>query len=560
MSSLTRLPLAVVAMLSGVLVTSALVVSSPATPGPQQRITAAGMLGDIAALSADSMGGRGPGTIGDRLARAYLVRRLEAIGFEPGGPDGSWEQTIPIVGLSLPGIGPWRFTGPGGEASFQWREDYVGGSGVQAPHVVIENAEVVFVGYGIRAPEFQWDDFKGADLRGRILLIMNNDPDWDSTLFAGKKRLYYGRWDYKYEEAARQGAVAAIVLHTTPSAGYGWNVVTRSWSGTQWGAPAGDEARLQFRSWLTETAVRRLCALGGRDLDSLIAAAHRRDFVPVPLGVRTSLAFDVQVEQGQTANVIGVLRGSDPKLRGEAVLFTAHHDHLGIGAPDSTGDRIHHGAVDNSSGCAEVLAMAEAFAATKPRPRRSIVALFTAGEEQNLLGARYYAAHPTFPLGRIAADLNFDGANVWGRTTDVAVIGKGKSDLEDRLSAAALVQRRRLVDDPEPDKGYYYRADQLSFARVGVPALYFGSGRDYLGRPAGWGEQKRAEFVRLRYHQPSDRILPDWDLSGAIEDTQLAYVVGLGVANSAKLPAWYKGDEFEAARKKTLEETPGGGR
>jgi Zn-dependent M28 family amino/carboxypeptidase len=560
MSSLTRLPLAVVAVSSAVLVFSAFAAPSPTPRDPQQRITAAGMLHDIAALSADSMGGRGPGTAGDHMARAYLARRLEAIGFVPGGPHGSWEQVIPMVGLSLPGIGPWRFTGPGGEASFQWREDFVGGSGVQAPHVAIEDAEVVFVGYGMQAPEFQWDDFKGADLKGKVLLILNNDPDWDSTLFAGRKRLYYGRWDYKYETAAKQGAAAAIVLHTTPSAGYGWNVVARSWSGTLWDMPAGDEARLQFKSWLTEAAARRLCALGGRDLDSLVAAAHRRDFVPVPLGVRTSLAFDVKVELGRTANVIGVLPGSDDQLRWDAVLFTAHHDHLGIGAPDSTGDRIHHGALDNASGCAQVLGLAEAFAATKPHPRRSIVALFTAGEEQNLLGARYYAAHPTFPLGNLAADLNFDGANVWGRTADVAVIGMGKSDLEGRLVVAARGQRRRVVDDPEPDKGYYYRADQLSFARVGVPALYFGSGQDYIGRPPGWGERKDAEFLRLRYHQPGDKVLPDWDLSGAVEDTRLGYLVGLGVANAATLPAWYKGDEFEAARKQALEEAGGGGK
>ena len=565
MPPLTRLPLAAVAIfLAASLFFAVAVTAGPApragAPDPQQRITAAGMLNDIAALSADSMGGRGPGTAGDRLARAYLARRLGEIGLAPGGPHGSWEQTIPMIGLSLPGIGPWKFTGPGGEAEFKWREDFVGGSGVQAPRVAIDDAEVVFVGYGIQAPEFQWDDFKGADLKGKVLLVLNNDPDWDPALFAGKKRLYYGRWDYKYEEAARQGAAAAIVLHTTPSAGYGWNVVARSWSGTLWDVPAGAEARLQFKSWLTEAAARRVCALGGRDLDSLIAAARRRDFAPVPLGVKTSLAFDVKVEQGETANVIGVLPGSDPTMRWEAVLFTAHHDHLGIGAPDSTGDRIHHGALDNASGCAQVLALAEAFAATKPRPRRSIVALFTAGEEQNLLGARYYAAHPTFPLGRIAADLNFDGANVLGRTADVAVIGKGKSDLEDRLVVAAGAQQRRVVDDPEPDKGYYYRADQLSFARVGVPALYFGSGQDYIDRPAGWGEQKDAEFLRLRYHQPGDKILPDWDLSGAVEDTQLGYVVGLGGANDPKLPAWYKGDEFEPARKKALEEAGAGGR
>jgi hypothetical protein len=531
-----------------------------ATPDARQHITADGMLRDVAALSADSMEGRGPGTAGDRMARAYLARRLAAAGFAPGGAHGAWEQAIPIVGLSLPGIGPWRFTGPGGEASFAWRTDYVGGSGLQQPRVEIADAEVVFVGYGIRAPEFAWDDFKGADLKGKVLLVLNNDPDWDPALFGGTTRLYYGRWDYKFEEGARRGAAAVIVVHTTPSAGYGWNVVERSWSGTQWDVPAGDEPRLRFRSWLTEAAARRLCALGGRDLDTLVAAARRRDFAPVPLGVRTSLAFDVKLERGETGNVIGVLPGRDPKLEREAVVLTAHHDHLGIGAPDSTGDRIHNGALDNATGCAQVLALAEAFAATKPRPRRSVIAVFTAGEEQNLLGARAYVAHPTFPLGRLAADINFDGANTWGRTADVAVVGRGKCDLEDRLVAAAAAQGRTVVGDPEPDKGYYYRADQLSFARAGVPSLYFGSGREYLGRPAGWGEQKELDFLRHRYHQPGDEIRPDWDLSGAVEDTQLGYVVGLEVANADAMPRWYPGDEFEPARKQALAEVAKTGR
>jgi len=551
MPSPIRLPLAAFAVLLAMLAHSA--TAPAAAPGPQQRITATGMLRDIVALAADSMGGRGPGTAGDRMARQYLIRRLQAIGFAPGGPGGSWEQEILLVGLTLPDVGDWRFTGSGGEAAFRWREDFVGGSGVQAPHVSIADAEVVFVGYGIQAPEFQWDDFKGADLKGKVLLILNSDPDWDPALFAGTKRLYYGRWDYKYETAARQGAVAAIILHTTPSAAYGWNVVVRSWAGTQFDVPAAGEARLQFKSWLTEPSVRRLCALGGRDLDSLVAAARRRDFVPVPLGVRTSLAFDVRVETARTANVIGVLRGSDPRLREEAVIFSAHHDHLGIGTPDSTGDPIHHGAVDNASGCAQVLAIGEAFAATRPAPRRTIVALFPAGEEQGLLGASYYAEHPTFPLARIAADINYDGANVSGRTSDVAVIGRGKSDLEDLLAVAAKGQGRTVVDEPEPDKGYYYRADELSFARAGVPALYYKSGQTFIDRPPGWGRQKDADFVRLRYHQPSDRVLPGWDLSGAVEDTRLGYLVGLAVANSAKLPAWYPGDEFEAARKKALE-------
>jgi Zn-dependent M28 family amino/carboxypeptidase len=390
--------------------------------------------------------------------------------------------------------------------------------------------------------------------------MLNDDPDWDPALFAGKKRLFYGRWDYKYESAARQGATAAIILHTEPSAGYGWNVVQRSWSGTQFDLPGTDEKRLAFRSWLTEPAVRRLCALGGKDLDSLIAAAHRRDFVPVPLGVRTSLASDVAVDTVLTANVVGILPGSDPRLRDEAVVFSAHHDHLGLGEPDATGDRIHHGAVDNCAGCAQVLAIAETFAAARPRPARSIAALFVAGEEQGLLGSQYYAAHPTIPLARIAADINFDGGNVHGRTSDVAVIGKGKSDLEDRLVSAARTQGRVVVDEPEPDKGYYYRSDQLSFARAAVPALYFRSGLAYLGRPEGWGREQEAEYRRLRYHQPADVILPDWDLSGMVEDVRLACLLGLDVANGTARPAWYPGDEFETARKKMLERSGGGAR
>ena len=346
--------------------------------------------------------------------------------------------------------------------------------------------------------------------------------------------------------------MAAIILHTDESAGYGWNVVRRSWSGTQFDLPGGEDAQLAVKSWLTEASVRRLCALGGLDLDTLIAAAHRRDFVPIPLGVHTSLSFDVAVDTVATANIVGVLPGSDPALRDEAVILSAHHDHLGLGAPDSTGDRIHHGAVDNAAGCAQVLAIATEFAKTPPHPARSIVALFVAGEEQGLLGSQYYAAHPTVPLARIAADINFDGGNVLGRTADVAVIGKGKSDLEDRLVVAARTQQRTVVDEPEPDKGYYYRSDQLSFARVGVPALYFKSGQTYLGRPAGWGQAMDAEYRRLRYHQPADRIEPGWDLSGMVEDAHLGYLVGLEVANGAKRPAWFPGDEFEAVRLRSL--------
>ncbi len=524
---------------------------APATAGGDaaSRITAAGLLRDTSALSDDAMGGRGPGSPGDLMARAFLVKRLKEIGFEPGGPGGSWEQPVPMVGVTMQHPASWTFkTASGSEASFRWWDEFIGNSGLQAPKVTIENAELVFAGYAIEAPEFQWDDFKGVDLKGKILLILNNDPDWDPKLFAGKKRLYYGRWDYKYESAARHGAAGAIIIHTEPSAGYGWNVVQTSWSGTSFELRGGDGPRVRLRSWMTEDAARKLVHLGGQDLDALVSASRKRDFKPVPLGITTSLAFDVKLENTETANVIGLWRGADPKLRDETMIYTAHHDHLGIGQPDAKGDRIYNGALDNASGCAQVLAIAEAFAATEPRGQRSVMALFVGGEEQGLLGSLYYVTHPTIPVSKIVANLNIDGGNIFGRTKDVAVIGKGKSDLETRLVALAKTQGRAVVDEPEPDKGYYYRSDQLNFARVGVPALYFKSGQSYLGRPGGWGKAKEAEYRKNRYHQPSDAITPEWNLDGMVEDDVLAYRVGLDVVRGAGVPTWFRGDEFAAKR------------
>jgi Zn-dependent M28 family amino/carboxypeptidase len=535
--------------LAAVLVASVLVLAR-AADSPTSRINAAGLLADTKVLSDDALGGRGPGSPGDRKARAYLVKRLKEIGFEPGGSGGSWEQPFPIVGVTMQHPASWTFRTASGEtASFRWWDEFIGNSGVQAPKVSIANAEVVFVGYAIEAPEFQWDDFKDADLAGKILLILNNDPDWDDSLFAGKKRLFYGRWDYKYESAARHGAAGAIIIHTEPSAGYGWNVVQTSWSGTSFELPSRDEHRVRLRSWMTEDAARKLVRAAGKNLDDLVAAAKKREFKPIPLGISTSLEFNVKLENTETANVIGVLRGADPVLRDEAMIYTAHHDHLGIGAPDAKGDKIYNGALDNASGCAQVLAIAEAFASTVPRGKRSVVALFVGGEEQGLLGSAYYAAHPTIPIEKIVANLNIDGGNIFGRTSDVAIIGKGKSDLELRLVAAAQSQSRTVVDEPEPDKGYYYRSDQLSFARAGVPALYFKSGQTYIGRPAGWGKEKEAEYRRTRYHQPSDVVTPEWDFSGMVEDDVLAYRIGWDVTRGGPAPAWFPGDEFEAKRK-----------
>jgi Zn-dependent M28 family amino/carboxypeptidase len=430
----------------------------------------------------------------------------------------------------------------------------MGGSGVQRPEVVIDDAEIVFVGYGVEAPEEDWDDFKGADLRGKVLLMLNDDPDWDPELFAGERKLYYGRWDYKYESAARQGAAGAIIIHTTPSAGYPWVVVRTSWSGEQFEIPAGDEPRVPFRGWLTEEASRRLVRLGGLELDELVRAARGREFEPVPLGVRTSLRFEAGIRRTETANVAGLLAGADPEGAGEVVIFSAHHDHLGIGEPDESGDRIYNGALDNGVAMAQALAVTRAMAALPGRPRRGVMILFPAAEEQGLLGSRFFTRNPPVPPGRIAANINFELGNVWGPTRDVTIFGKGKSTLEDLLEGLAAKQGRTVAAERTVRAGWFYRSDQFSFARIGVPAIWFKSGTDFVGRPAGWGDETYARWIAERYHRPSDEVEADWNMEGLVQDARLAFRLGLSVAEGAEMPSWYPGDEFEDERRRALAE------
>jgi len=515
-------------------------------------ITRAALEAPIRFLSSDLLEGRGPATRADQLARLYLQTRLEGMGLQPAFAGGEWQQPFDIVGIKSAFPASWSFEGQSGHVDLAWRADYIAASGLQTDKVALSDAELVFVGYGIQAPEYQWDDFKGADLAGKILVMMNNDPDWDPQLFAGKRRLYYGRWDYKYESAARQGAAGAIIIHTTPSAGYPWQVVQSSWGGEQFALPAGDEPRLRVRAWATEDAVRRMVQAGGYDLEQLRAAARSRDFKPVPLGVRTSLSFTNTLSRGQTANVGGVLPGSDPRLAAQLVVLSAHHDHFGIGEPDASGDRIYHGAVDNASGCAQVLAIARALAALPQRPRRSVLALFVAGEERGLLGSMYYAQHPSVPAGRIAADINIDGGNIFGRTHDATLISMGKSSLDEIAARVAHSQGRVLKPDQFPDRGYYYRSDQFSFAKVGVPALFFSDGTDFIGRPAGWGRQQIEEWELKKYHQPADKLDGSWNFDGMIEDAQLDMLSAWLIAQADALPTWKPGDEFEAARKRAL--------
>jgi hypothetical protein len=422
------------------------------------------------------------------------------------------------------------------------------------PTATIDRAEVVFVGYGIVAPEEGWDDFKGVDLKGKVLLMLNDDPDWQPELFAGERRLYYGRWVYKYEIAADKGAVGAIIIHTDQSAGYPWPVVLNGWSGEQFELPAGDEPRLQMKAWVTEAAASRLVELAGHDLEALVAAARAHDFEPVALGLKTSLDLEVEVRETETANVGGVLRGSDPSVADEIVVISAHHDHLGIGEPDESGDRIYNGALDNGVAMAQALALADAFAALSEPPRRSVMVFFPAAEEQGLLGSRYFTEHPTVPPGKIAANVNFELGNIWGRTGDVTIFGKGKSTLEDLLADLAKEQGRYVTAESTPRSGWYYRSDQFSFARIGVPAIWFKSGVDFLDRPEGWGEQQYAEWIQQSYHRPSDQVEDWWDYEGMVEDAQLGFRLALSVASADQMPSWYPGDEFEDRRLAALAE------
>jgi Zn-dependent M28 family amino/carboxypeptidase len=516
------------------------------------QINAGALEAPIRFLASDALEGRGPATRGDALARLYLAAELQSLGYLPGGEKGGWEQTVDVVGTTAHLPAAWSFHGKGGNVDLKLSADYIAGAGVQTPTAAINDAGVVFVGYGIEAPEYQWDDFKGVDVKGKVLVMLNNDPDWDPKLFAGKTRLYYGRWVYKYESAARHGAAGAIIVHTTPSAGYPWQVVQSSWGGEQFELPAEGEPRVQLKAWATEDAARRLLKAGGQDLDKLIAAAKKRSFKPVPIALETSIKFDTRVSRVRTANVAGVLPGSDPKLKDEVVVFTAHHDHFGIGEPDKTGDRIYNGAEDNAAGCAQVLAIARAFAALPERPRRSVLMLFVAGEEQGLLGSKYYSLHPTFAPGKIAANINYDGGNYRGRTRDLTLIGYGKSSLDAIAKALIEKQGRVLVPDQFPDRGYFYRSDQFNFAKIGVPALYFDNGTDYLGKPAGWGKSQAEEWEEHTYHQPSDQIDDTWVFDGMIEDALIGFGAGWLVAQADAMPVWNAGDEFEAARKEAL--------
>jgi Zn-dependent M28 family amino/carboxypeptidase len=514
-----------------------------------EAIDAQKMQAHIKFLADDLLDGRGIGTRGSEIAIKYIAAQFESMGLMPGGENNTYIQRFPVIGIEADSITPLSFKLGNRQLELKYYEEFIAFPGKQIPEVSVKDAELVFVGYGIEAPEYKWNDYKDTDVTGKILLIMNNDPDnGDPDFFGGKARLYYGRWDYKYEMAARKGAAGAIIIHTTPSASYPWQVVQTSWSGQQFELPSDIGPRLSVLAWTSEDATRRILKMASRNLDTLWRAAQRPAFSPIPLGIRVSIAISNKIRNLSTANVLGLLPGSDPPKKGEVVVYTAHHDHLGI-RKAIDGDSIYNGANDNASGVAAILEIAQAFAQLPEKPKRSILFISVAAEESGLLGSQYFAEHPTFKPAKIAADINLDGMNTLGRTRDITIVGFGKTTLDETVKEVAGQQQRVVVPDQFPEYGSFYRSDHFSFAKIGVPAISLDFGVDFIGRPKGWGEKQIEDWIDKHYHQPSDEYLPSWDLSGAVEDAQLAFLVGLKIATQNQMPQWMPGDEFEKMRK-----------
>ncbi|HTC61885.1 MAG TPA: M28 family metallopeptidase [Candidatus Saccharimonadales bacterium] len=536
--------------------------SGPASPLPAlSSFSGERLLAHIRTLSSDEYEGRGPGSKGEQLTITYLQDQFRSAGLEPGNPDGTYLQNVPLVGITPDPTMKLTLTGHGKTLEPKFQDDFIAWSKRVTESSSVD-ADLIFVGYGVQAPEFQWDDFKGADVKGKILVELINDPPvpdpadssrLDPKIFGGEAMTYYGRWTYKFEKAAQMGAAGCIIIHQTDRAGYPWEVVRNSWSGTQFdlATPDKDMGRLAMESWITSDFATKLFHAAGQDLDQLIKSAATRNFKPVPLGMRAKLNIHNSLRTIDSHNVIAKLTGSDPTLKNTYVIYSAHWDHFGIG-PEVNGDKIYHGAVDNASGASALLEMARAYKTLRTPPRRSILFLSVTAEEQGLLGSRYYAEHPLYPLAQTALDINMDGMNVNGRTHDIVQIGRGVSTLDSVIDAVAKEQGRIVKVDPEPEKGLYYRSDHFEFAKNGVPAFDPESGVDYLGRPDGWGIEKRKEYTASKYHKPADKIEADWNMEGAIEDCQLYFLVGYHIANDSRMPEWNSGAEFKAIRDASL--------
>lgn len=503
-------------------------------------------------LAHDLTEGRGIGTRGELVTTEYLAAQFALAGAKPAGEGGTWFQNVPLVGIQTLPQAQLSLHGRGRTVNLKWLDDFVGGNLRQQALEQFE-AEAVFVGHGIVAPEYGWDDFKGTDVRGKILILFTNEPASDDPKFFGGRALtYYGRWTYKFEQALRAGALGALIIHTDATAGYPWGVVRGSWGREQpFVELAPGERALALAGWVSEAAGERLLAMAGHGVAELLKAAQSREFRPIPLGVRVRARLPAKIRRIQTRNVIARVEGSDPELRSEAVLFTAHWDHLGIGEPVN-GDTIYNGAVDNATGCGILLEMARAWAALEQKPRRSALFLAVTAEEGGLRGSEYYAAHPVVPPGRTAVALNFDAFHPLGLTRSVVVAGAERTTFYPVVEEIARRMGLTIKPDPRPEQGSFYRSDHFPLAKAGIPAFSVHQGGDFEGKPPGFAEQLFREFNSKHYHQPSDEFRDDWDFAGLEQIARFGLLLGFEAANLDKLPHWKPGDEFFAAREKSL--------
>jgi Zn-dependent M28 family amino/carboxypeptidase len=509
-----------------------------------EAITPDGLLAHIKVLASDEFEGRAPGTKGEELSVEYITEQFKKIGLKPGNPDGTYTQEVPLAGIkSEPRM---SFAVGDGTIDLKYPDDFIASSARLQPEIKINNSEVVFVGYGAVAPEYGWDDYKNVDVRGKTLLMLIGDPPvpdqkdpskLDEKMFKGKAMSYYGRWTYKYEIAAQKGAAAAVIIHQTESAGYPYSVVKTSWGKENYeiDSPNKNVEAVEGRSWITLDTAKKLLAACGQDFDALKKSAITKEFRPVALGAKANIDIKQQLRSFKSHNVIGKLDGSDPKLRDEYVIYTAHWDHLGR-HPELQGDQIFNGAIDNASGVASLIQLGSAFTKLNPPPKRSVLFMATTAEEAGLLGAKFYAEYPLYALEKTLADINIDTVNPWGKTRDIEDLSNNNSTLDDLLAAAAKRNGRETKPNSQPEKGAFYRADHFEFSKRGVPSLYTGGGKDFIGKPANFGQQKKDDYTAHHYHQVSDEVDPNWDLSGAVQDVQLLFEVGYQVANGEKIP------------------------
>ncbi|GHA68487.1 M28 family metallopeptidase [Pontibacter akesuensis] len=528
-----------------------------------QSINAEDLLAHTTTLASDAFEGRAPGTAGEDSTVAYLTRQFKALGLQPGNPDGSFVQKVPMFGYTPTPTA--TITANGKKIPLNFPNDYVALSKHYVPEVNIDNSDMVFVGYGIVAPEFGWDDYKGLDVKGKTIVMLVNDPpipdpnnaqQLDTTMFGGKAMTYYGRWTYKYEIAAEKGAAAAIIIHETGPAGYPYEVISGSNSreGIDISKANKHMDRAKVEAWITEPKAREIFTALGRDFSQLKQAARQKDFKPVPLKATASFNIKNKLREVQSQNVIAKLEGSDPKLKDEYVVYTAHWDHLGKD-PKLQGDQVYNGALDNATGTAALLELAEAFSKMETKPKRSILFLAVTAEEKGLLGSKYYATNPLYPLEKTVANINMDVLNAYGPTEDVVVIGYGNTTLEDVLAEEAKRQNRYIVPEETPENGSFYRSDHFEFAKQGVPALYAESGVKARNQPADYVQKWNENYTANDYHKPTDEVRDDWNLAGAVEDLQLFFRVGNRVANTEKYPEWKPGTEFKARREEMLSNT-----